>query len=150
MHEKLDAALHAAGTHRFETHYINAKDDAQRNLMGRTHYVDQQTLKFHKARIISTHTSNDYLLFAIVETCAADWQNRTRVCRSVIFDVFGNVVERVEHAGPADARKHLASALEEFDAYQHTLSLLRNQVEEKLKDATHILECLNTLEMEEA
>jgi hypothetical protein len=149
--DKLDAALHAAGTRRFEWHGCpNSRHEAHRNLQGRTHYVDPETLKFHKARVISTHLSKDSLLFAIVETCAGDWQNRTRICRSVIFDVFGNVVERVEHAGPADARKYLEAILEGFDAYQHTLSLLRNQVEERLKDAAHILECLNSLEKEEA
>jgi hypothetical protein len=146
---KLDAALHAAGVKRFDSYYIAAKDDAQRNLVGRTHYVDQQTLKFHKARIISTHLSGDSLLFAIVETCAGDWQNRTRICRSVVFDVFGNVIEREKHAGPADARKHLATVLE-GGAYSHTIKALRDRMILRRAEANKVLDLLVDLEMEAA
>ena len=104
------------------------------------------TLRFHKSRIISTHTSPDNLLFAIVETCAADWQNRTRICRSVVFDVFGNIVERKEWPSPRAAGTHLGNRLPNFPTYQHTINALHDKVNKKLKDATRILECLNALE----
>lgn len=147
--EKLDAALQAAGTSRFREESCYAKEDAQRNLTGKTYYVDKGTLRFHKSRVISTHISPDSLLFGIVETSAADWQNRTRICRSVVFDVFGNIVERKEWPNPRAAGAHLGNRLPNFPTYSHTISLLRKQVEERLKDASRILECLNALEKEE-
>jgi hypothetical protein len=70
------------------------KINAQRNLCGRTHYVDDATLKGFYSRIISARHTNGGLLFAIVTSDAKDYQNRSRGFRYVIFDLFGNVVER--------------------------------------------------------
>lgn len=145
---KLDEALQSAGTNRFREESCYAKENAQRNLTGKTYYVDKGTLRFHKSRVISTHISADGLLFAIVETSAGDWQNKTRVCRSVVFDVFGNVIERKEWPTPRAAGAHLGKFLSTFPTYQHTLSTLRDKVNRKLKDATRILECLNSMEKE--
>lgn len=75
------------------------KDNAQRNLMGRTHYVDDDTLRWHKSRILSARHSPDGLLFYIVESCALDMNNRSRGFRYVIFNLFGEVISRpdLEH-----------------------------------------------------
>lgn len=80
----------------FRNESNNAKWNAQRNLQGLTHYVDDDTLRFHKSRIISTHITDSGLLFALVESCAKDFENRSRGFRYVIFDTFGNVIERPE------------------------------------------------------
>ena len=66
--------------------------NAQNNLIGRTHYVDNETLRWHKSRIILARSTHDGLLFYIVESCAADMNNTKRGFRYVIFDIFGNVV----------------------------------------------------------
>ena len=70
--------------------------NAQKNLCGRTHYVDQDTLRWHKARILSArtipHNGMNGLLFAIVESVALDMNNTKRGVRYVIFDLFGNIV----------------------------------------------------------
>lgn len=71
------------------------KDNAQRNLAGRTHYVDSDTLRWHKSRILSARHVDGGLLFAIVESCALDMHNTRRGCRYVVFDIFGNVISRV-------------------------------------------------------
>jgi hypothetical protein len=70
------------------------KSNAQRNLSGRTHYVDDDTLRFHKSRVLSARPIDGGLLFAIVTSDAKDHQGRTRGFRYVIFDLFGNLVER--------------------------------------------------------
>ena len=70
------------------------KNNAQRNLSGRTHYVDDDTLRFHKSRILSTHIPFNGLLFALVESCAIDPDNRQRGFRYVILDTLGNTVDR--------------------------------------------------------
>lgn len=94
--------------------------DAQQNLGGRTHYVDADTLRYFRARVLETHVSDDGLLFAILESCSGDHENRTRIFRLVVFDVFGTVLSRpdAEHAyksrGPAS--KAMWRALEAIDA----------------------------------
>jgi len=70
------------------------KSNAQRNLCGRTHYVDDDTLRYHKSRVISSRHTDGGLLFAVVTSDAKDYENRSRGFRFVIFDVFGNVVQR--------------------------------------------------------
>lgn len=70
-----------------------ARYNAQKNLMGRTHYVDPDTLQFHKSRIISARAIYSGMMFAIVESVALDFDNRTRGYRYVIFDLFGHVVD---------------------------------------------------------
>lgn len=70
------------------------KNNAQRNLCGRTHYVDDDTLRGFHSRIISARETHGGLLFAIVTSDAKDFENRSRGFRYVIFDLFGNVVDR--------------------------------------------------------
>lgn len=74
--------------------YSNAKYDAQLNLEGRTSYVDDDTLRFHKARIHSTYVADNGLLFALIESVAADPNGRERGFRHVIFDITGRVLNR--------------------------------------------------------
>lgn len=100
------------------------KTNAQRNLMGRTHYVDDDTLRYHKSRVLSSRTVDNGLLFAIVTSDALDHENRKRGYRYVVFDVFGTVVSR---AKLEDARRTSVTAtkdmwrfLESFDAVAHT------------------------------
>ena len=74
--------------------------NAQRNLMGRTHYVDPDTLRFHKSRVLAARVIDQGLLFAIITSDALDYQNSKRGFRYVVFDLFGNVVARpdLEHS----------------------------------------------------
>lgn len=72
------------------------KTNAQRNLVGRTHYVDDDTLRFHKSRVISARHSDEGLLFAIVTSDSLNYEGTRRGFRFVIFDVFGTVLERTE------------------------------------------------------
>ena len=96
------------------------KIDAQRNLAGRTHYVDDDTLRFHKARILSANVVDGGLLYAIIESVSLDWNHTSRGFRYAIFDLFGNVVDRpdLEHAWKSSdaARKAMWKALDGFDA----------------------------------
>lgn len=102
----------------------NAKWDAQRNLSGRTHYVDDDTLRFHKSRILNTYVVDGGLLFALIESCALDMHNTKRGFRFVVFDVFGTVLER---AGLDDTYSTSQAAinamwryLDGVDAAEHT------------------------------
>lgn len=68
--------------------------DAQMNLSGRSHYVDQGTLRFFGARILSTHVINNGQLFALVESKRSGFPSDSpREFGFVIFDLFGNAIE---------------------------------------------------------
>ena len=102
--------------------------NAQRNLAGRTHYVDDDTLRFHKSRVISTRHTDGGLLFAIVTSDALNYENTKRGYRYVIFDVFGTVISRcaLEDAWSKRDRceKAMWTALEAIDAKSHTIEAI--------------------------
>tara|TARA_R110000868_G_scaffold92457_6_gene256621 strand:+ start:305 stop:739 length:435 start_codon:yes stop_codon:yes gene_type:complete len=102
--------------------------NAQRNLAGRTHYVDSDTLRFHKSRILSARAVDNGLLFAIVESVALDMHNSKRGNRFVIFDIAGNVISRnsLENtwSRSAQAEKAMWKALDAIDAKQVTLDAI--------------------------
>ncbi len=98
----------------------DAKTNAQRNLCGRTHYVDDDSLRWHKSRVLSTRVTDGGLLFAIITSDALDMNNTRRGFRYVVFDVFGTVVARpqLEEAfrTSEQARKAMWKALNGLDA----------------------------------
>lgn len=105
--------------------YSSPKYDAQLNLEGRTHYVDDDTLKFHKAKILTTYNTDNGLLFALIESVALDYENKNRGFRYVIFDICGHVISRVDlenaFKSKASAIKAMWKALNEIDAKAVTL-----------------------------
>lgn len=98
----------------------NPRFNAQRNLDGRTHYVDDNTLRWHKSRVLSARSTDNGLLFAITTSDALDMHNTSRGYRYVIFDLFGHVLSRpdLEHAYKRheQAQKAMWAALDEIDA----------------------------------
>lgn len=66
--------------------------NAQRNLCDRTHYVDDDTLRGFRSRILAAHVTHGGLLFSILESVATNWERTQRGFRFVTFDLFGNVV----------------------------------------------------------
>jgi len=84
----------AANVAPYSDKYSNPKANAQRNLEGRTHYADEETLNFFKARIVSAYADADGLFFKIVESLSLDCDHTRRGFRVVVFDLFGQVVYR--------------------------------------------------------
>lgn len=79
----------------YQNHGSYPLPNAQRNLCGRTHYVDDDTLRGFRSRILAAHVTHDGLLFSILESVSLDWEHTRRGFRFVTFDLFGNVVSRV-------------------------------------------------------
>lgn len=106
----------------------DAKTNAQRNLAGRTHYVDDDTLRFHKSRVLSARHTDKGLLFAIVTSDALDMRNTKRGYRYAIFDLFGNVLDRPElefaFSTSRAAEKAMWAALNDLNATQITLDAI--------------------------
>lgn len=113
----------------YRTESCDPKINAQRNLMGRTHFVDDDTLRFHRSRVLETHTMDDGLLFAIVHSDSLDWNHTTRGFRFTIFDVFGTVVASMDLKDAYSTRKAAVSAMwdtsNKLDAVGLTLGAIR-------------------------
>ncbi len=109
----------------------DARTNAQRNLIGRTHYVDDDTLRWHKSRVLSSRVVDGGLLFAIITSDALDMNNRKRGFRYVVFNIFGEVISRVNlentFSAPERASKAMWVWLNECDAKAVTLAAIEAQ-----------------------
>ena len=117
---------------KYQNFYTQPKACAQQNLRGRTHYVDDDTLKYHKARVLNCAPACDGLAYWIIESYAADYKGSARAVRPVVFDICGNVVHRVAldegFKTEKAARKALDAFLESFDAVSHTKKALETHI----------------------
>jgi hypothetical protein len=125
------------------------KWNAQRNLQGRTHYVDDDTLRWHKARVLSARHVDNGLLFAIVESVALDMNNTKRGYRYAIFDVFGTILERptLENSfkTSAQATKAMWAKLDELDAVGITLSAISRAEHYHAREMTELRATLQSI-----
>lgn len=106
------------------------KVNAQQNLCGRTHYVDEDTLRWHKSRVLSARVVDNGLLFVITTSDALDMNNTKRGFRYIIFDIFGTVLGRpkLEEAFKRHetCTKAMWAAVNEIDAHAHTHDAIAN------------------------
>lgn len=106
------------------------KLNAQRNLASRTHYVDDDTLRFHKSRILSCHITDGGLLLGLVESVATTYDGSTRGFRAVVFDVAGNVLNRTSldecHKTRRQSTNDMWRILNATDAYAVTLEAINS------------------------
>lgn len=128
----------------------HAKWNAQRNLAGRTHYVDDATLRFHHSRILTTKITDDGLIFSIIESCAADMNNTKRGFRFVTFDLCGNVIERAKLDGLVSSRRVAEKAmwkfLNEIDAKQITRDAIDRAEKYSLREFAELREKIAKLD----
>ena len=89
--EKIIKALRVIGIREFRNESSYSDSDAKRNLQGRTHYVDDDTMRYFKSRILRSHVSPSGLHYIIQESLPHPDHDK-RVRRNVVFDVFGTVV----------------------------------------------------------
>lgn len=105
------------------------KGNAQINLLGRTHYVDDASLRFHKSRILRTVVVYDGLLLGVVESVALDMNGTKRGFRPVVFNIFGTVISRTSLDETYMTRRAAETAmwkiLNETDAKKHTIEAAR-------------------------
>ncbi len=123
----------------------HTKNDAQQNLNGRTHYVEEDTLRWHHSRIngASIVQGSEGLLYRITESCALDMDNRSRGNRCVVFDVFGTTVYHpdLEDTFSTSAKAHKACSETPFDLLAH----YREALESKLRYARDEVKNLETV-----
>ena len=121
-----------------------AKPNAQENLAGRSHYCDNDTLRFFKSRIISTHITDGGLLFALVESVQRGWtRDAGRGFRFVVFDVYGNTVGRdteTYYSTSAKASKAMWEYLNTLDAVAITHKAVEDSIRNHAYEVEHTRE----------
>ena len=114
------------------------KFEAQDQLAGKTHYVDNDTLRFHHSRIISCDIAANGLLFWLVESVSLDMKNTQRGFRFVVFDVFGNVITRAKLEDAFKTSKQANKACREYlatvDALEITLAAMKAKKDQDDKE----------------
>ncbi len=108
----------------------DAKHNAQQNLQGRTHYVSDDSLRYHKSRVLQSGHTDNGLLFYIIESYAVDIHNTRRLQRPVVFDLFGTVVLHCDledgYKNKRQATKALWDTLNSIDAVAQNKESLVN------------------------
>lgn len=74
--------------------FSTARANAQVSLEGRTHYVDDNTLRFFNSRITLAQPSTFGLFYRITESVGRESYGGKRGFRTVLFDINGQVVYR--------------------------------------------------------
>jgi hypothetical protein len=132
----------AAGCCKFDRHGYDAKTNAQRNLTGRTHYVDPDTLRFFHSRLIHAEIHAEGLLFVLIESTAEDMRNTKRGFRFVAFDLFGTVLndrKDTAHKTSDKARHAAADWLDAFNVADHYRDTFRQRAERLQREAADML-----------
>jgi hypothetical protein len=140
--QTLDKAARAAGIRLYESAYMSTeKALAQRQLDGRTHYADDNTLKFFGARINETRQDNNGLWFALRESVQPP--HSARVHRWCIFDIFGQCERTEERSTGAGADKLLPALIASKDWETRTLLELERRAKQAKEDAQRTLDALS-------
>ena len=149
---RLASAMNAANVRPFRYESSYPEYDASRNLQGRTHYADPDTLKAFKAKILNGGCTKDGLLYWLVESVQSRPNHGGYTRRAVVFDVFGTVVnERADMRETQgewfkDTRKAEESAfafLKSFDAVTHTTKTLKENAKRDIEAARRTLAALS-------
>ena len=92
------------------TEYNDYTARAQRELQGRTHYVDPDTMRHFRSRVLYAAAFQQGTLFGLVESVSLDMHHTKRGFRHVIFGLDGEVLTRTTlEECVASKRKALAN-----------------------------------------
>ena len=139
----------AANVELFGHKFSDSKLNAQQNLSGRTHYVDDDTLRFFGSRIVSAYPTDNGLFFKIVESVATDHDKSRRGFRVVVFDLFGCAVFRPsfeECTSSSAAAEKYYSKHYDTDTWKHYRAELKNRAARLAAQAAAMMEAAATLE----
>jgi len=139
----------AANVELFGDKSNDPKHNAQKNLSGRTHYVNDDTLRFFGSRIISARPTDDGLFFKIVESVATEHDKSRRGFRVVVFDLFGCAVFRPSFdectSSSAAAEKYYLKHYD-TDTWKHYRTELKTRAARLAAQAAAMTEAAATLE----
>lgn len=142
----------AIGENLFSSSGNYPKETAQRNLSGKTHYCDESTLRYFFSRINSVRVVDDGLVLIIIESTAADYQNKSRGFRFVAFDLFGKVINDRASAiseellsTSAKCEKALWLWVNSFDVLSHYKKTMTERAARLNRQYDDLLTCAESL-----
>jgi hypothetical protein len=129
---KIIDACSALGFYRFECKSSYHDDDAERNLSGKTHYVDPDTMRFFSAKTLcATHCLN---LFYIIEQSQAEGFHGGRVRKVTVFNIFGTVVEQSEETKSAtESKKTFRAYREKYSSARYAIAESKQALRDHIK-----------------
>jgi len=117
-----------------------AKNNAQLNLEGRSHFATDSALRFFGARINSAHHTCSGLLFFIVESSFLDMQKTRRGFRFHLFDIFGQEIGKQEINQAVKTSEQAIKAgyqfLDNFDLPKHYAQKLEDIARRAKREAS--------------
>lgn len=147
----LAQALRAAGLDLFQDRRSDSKSRAQDCLSGRTHYVDDSTLRFFHSRIVRSDECISGAFFYIIESCALNSGNTARGFRGVVFDIFGTAVYRPSmddcYKTSEKAQKAMWAWFDGFDEAAHYIEALRSKAARLEREAAEVRAAVAALEV---
>lgn len=126
-----------------------SRANAQAMLSGRTHYVDDSTLRYFNSRITGAQPSCFGLFYVITESVGRDSRNGARGFRSVLFDINGKVVYRPSleelQSTSTKAQKAFYEWFEIFNEENYYQEELKSKIIKTNRQANDLEKCLNAL-----
>lgn len=145
--ESITKALALIHVQTFRRESGDPKHNAQRNLAGKTHYVDDDTLRWHKSRVLGTTTLHNGLLFRVTCSDALDMNNSKRGFRCAVFDVFGTCISRpaLESATATKQAAINASEREEIDLVAHYAKAISDKIQSLERESAELKQAAELL-----
>jgi hypothetical protein len=135
-------ALRAAGFSLFDREPYGAKNCAQANLNGRTHFADDSTLRYFHSRIVSARILHGGAAFMLVESSAKNYENTAREFRFACFDVDGECLGRPKcgegYRTAEQAKRAFWAWFNGFDLDSHYAEKLARESETKKRQAADL------------
>ena len=146
--KRTESALNQLQAYKFKHESCTDKRDAERNLIGRTHYVDADTLKYFNARILRGwmpgKENHKGFTYALIESLKKPGEEPNKTRRAVLFDCFGTVIFQSEfYRTTEQAEKALNAFLEEFDLFAHYSKEIKARAKRLKTEATRAMRALN-------
>lgn len=137
-------ALQAMRVRPFQCESCDPKYNAQKNCSGRTYYFTDDTLRFHKSRVLSSNHDFGGLLFKAICSDALDSENRKRGFRYVVHDVFGTCLSRPKLEEAVSSHKTAANQLDALEIdlvthYREAIERERRYAADKVADCDKAL-----------
>ena len=127
-----------------------ARANAQAMLSGRTHYVDDSTLRYFNSRITSAQPSTFGLFFLITESVGKESYGGKRGFRTVLFDINGQVVYRPSleelESTSTKAQKAFYAWYESFCPETYYKEQIKEKIIRTNRQAGYLEECLNAVQ----
>lgn len=139
------SALRMTGPYAYECKSCDPKADAQKNLSGRTHYVEDGSLRYFNSRIVTAYCTDDGLLFGLVESVNGRPDHGGYTKRFVVFDIWGTVISDSRDQWFRTSKQAHAAMwefLNSFDAVKHTRDKAREKATSAIASGKAILAAL--------